>query len=148
MSHITSTLNDIIETLKDGQDGYRRASENVNSSELKTLFSEYSLQRSKFAGELQELARSFGESEPETTCSVSAKLHRGWIDFKSAITDRDDHAILAECERGEDSAVAVYKKAIEDTELPANVLDTLTTQFGEVQAAHDRVRDLRDSLAK
>ncbi len=148
MSHATSTLNDLIETLKDGQNGFKRAAEDVKSSDLKTLFSDYSLQRSKFAGELQSVARSLGENEPETTGSVSARLHRGWIDLKSAVTDRDDHAILAECERGEDFAVAAYRKATEDGELPANVLATLSTQFADIQAAHDRVRDLRDSLAK
>ena len=147
MSTTTSILNDLIETLKDGQDGFRAASEAVRSSDLKTVFSEYSLQRSKFAGELQSLAQSLGEKDPESTGSVAASLHRGWINLKSALTSQDDHAILAECERGEDSAVAEYRKALEDKGLPGNVVQTLHTQFAAVQAAHNRVRDLRDSLA-
>ncbi len=147
MSNTTSTLNDLIETLKDGQEGFRAAAEDVESSDLKTLFGEYSLQRSKFAGELQALARGLGEKEPETTGSVSGALHRGWINLKAALSSKDEHAILAECERGEDSAVAEYQKALEQTGLPANVQDILRTQFTAVQAAHDRVRNLRDSLA-
>ena len=58
MSNTTSILNDLIETLKDGQQGFREAAEDVQSHDLKTLFSEYSLQRSRFAGELQNLAHS------------------------------------------------------------------------------------------
>ena len=104
MSNTTSILNDLIETLKDGQEGFRAAAEDVKSSDLKTLFSEYSLQRSQFAGELQSLAHSLGEKEPETAGSVSGALHRGWINLKSALTSKDEQAILAECERGEDSA--------------------------------------------
>ena len=147
MSTTTSTLNDLIETLKDGQDGFRTASEAVRASNLKTVFNEYSLQRSKFAGELQALAHSVGEKDPESTGSVAAAMHRGWINLKSAVTSQDDHAILAECERGEDSAVAEYRKALESEGLPGNVVQTIQTQFTAVQAAHDRVRDLRDSLA-
>jgi uncharacterized protein (TIGR02284 family) len=57
---IISTINGLIETLKDGQEGFRQASEAVNDSKLKMLFSEYSLQRSKFAGELQNESITFG----------------------------------------------------------------------------------------
>ena len=148
MSTTTSILNDLIETLKDGQEGFRVASEDVESSELKTLFSRFSLQRSKFAGELQSLARDLGEGEPETSGSVAGSLHRGWINLKSALASRDEHAILSECERGEDSAVSEYRKALEDSSLPAPVRVALTSQFSEVQAAHDQVRDLRDARAK
>ena len=143
----TSILNDLIETLKDGQEGFRAAAAEVESTELKTLFSEYSLQRSKFAGELQALAHSLGEKEPATTGSMSAKLHRGWMDLKSVLTSKDEHAILAECERGEDAAVAQYETALEEENLPNDVQETLVAQFNEVQAAHDRIRDRRDALA-
>lgn len=148
MSNTTSILNDLIETLKDGHEGFKSASEHVESSDLKMLFNKYALQRNKFAGELQELARAPGEKDPATTGSVSASVHRGWINLKSVLTNRDDHAILAECERGEDSAVAAYRKATSDTSLPANVLATVNAQATEIKAAHDRVRDLRDSAAK
>src|SRR6267143_3005484 len=114
---ILSTINGLIETLKDGQEGFRQASAAVKDSQLKTLFSEYSLQRSKFAGELQNEAISLGEHHPENASSTAGAMHRAWINLKSAITSGDDHAILAECERGEDSAVSEYKKAMEGGEL-------------------------------
>ena len=146
MTNTISILNDLIETLKDGQEGFRTAAENVPSADLKTLFSEYSLQRSKFAGELQTLAHSLGDAEPGTDGSVSGALHRGWINLKSALTSQDEHAILAECERGEDSVVEEYVKALAEEGLPGHVAATLQTQYKAVKAAHDRVRDLRDSL--
>ena len=147
MSDQTSLLNDLIETLKDGQEGFRAAASDVESSDLKTLFAEYSLQRSKFAGELQTLARSLGAEDPEKEGSVAGALHRGWINLKAALTSKDEHAILAECERGEDSAVAEYKKALEAEKMPENVLAVLRGQYAKVKAAHDRIRNLRDSLA-
>src|SRR3954471_15690530 len=147
MSQITetiSTLNSLIETLKDGQEGFRQASEAVKDSQLKSLFNEFSLQRAKFAGELQSQAIQMGESTPEDSSSTAGALHRAWINMKSAITSQDDHAILAECERGEDSAVAEYKKAMED-ELSAPIRDIVSRQYSEVQSAHDRIKSLRDA---
>ena len=141
---IISTINSLIETLKDGQEGFRQAAEAVKDPSLKSLFSEYSLQRSRFAAELQGQARSFGESDPEKRSSAAGAMHRAWINIKSAVTSGDDAAILSECERGEDSAVNEYKKAMEDN-LPSPVRETVSRQYAEVQSAHDRVKQLRDA---
>ena len=142
---IISTINDLIETLKDGQEGFKQAAEAVKDSKLKSLFSEYSLQRSKFAGELQNEAISLGDHNPEETGSASGAMHRTWINLKSAITSGDDHAVLAECERGEDSAVNEYKKAMEDEDLSAPIRETISRQFTDVKNAHDRIKALRDA---
>src|SRR5438105_14043964 len=107
-----STINDLIETLKDGQEGFRQAAEGVEDPELKSLFNEFSLQRSRFAGELQSQAVSLGQSKPEDSGSAAGAMHRTWINLKSAIAQRDDRAILADCERGEDSAVNEYLHAM------------------------------------
>ena len=139
-----SIINRLVETLKDGQEGFREASEAVQSSQLKSLFSEYSLQRSKFAGELQNYAIQLGESDPEKTSSTAGALHRAWINIKSAVSSRDDHAILAECERGEDSAVAEYKRAMEGN-LPSPLADIISRQYTDIKAAHDHVKSLRDA---
>jgi len=141
----TTIINDLIEICKDGQDGFREASENVKHSDLKTLFSGYSLQRSKFAGDLQQLVIGLGE-EPEKTSSIASAMHRGWIDLKAAFTKGSDHAILAECERGEDHAVSAFRNALEE-ELPANIRVTVSTQSAAVQAAHNDIRDRRDASA-
>jgi uncharacterized protein (TIGR02284 family) len=144
---IISTVNSLIETLKDGQEGFRQAAEAVKDPELKSLFHEYSLERSQFAGELQNQLRDVGESEPEDSSSVSGSMHRAWINFRSAVSGGDDHAILAECERGEDSAVSEYKKAME-ADLSSPLRETVSRQYDKVKLAHDRVRNLRDSRQK
>src|SRR5438874_13675829 len=143
-TEVTSRINDLIETLKDGQEGFKQAAEGVKDPQLKSLFNDYSLQRSRFATELQSEARVLGESEPETSSSAAGALHRAWINLKSAVTKGDDHAILAECERGEDSAVEEYKKAL-DSNLPEPVSDIIARQYSEIKNAHDRIRNLRDT---
>ena len=140
---VISTLNNLIETCRDGQNGFQTAAEGVQRSELKTLFHTYSQQRARFVGELQDEVRRLG-GDPEDSGSVAASLHRGWIDIKAAVTGKDDGAILSECERGEDVAVSNYRSAL-DTDLPANVRTVVERQFGEVKEAHDRIRSLEKS---
>ena len=141
---VISTINNLIETLKDGQEGFKQAAKGVKDPQLKSLFNEYSLQRSRFATELQSQARSLGEPEPETSSSAAGALHRAWINLKSAVTKGDDHAILAECERGEDSAVEEYKKAMNDN-LSASLRGIVARQFAQIKEAHDRIKNLRDT---
>ena len=138
-----SILNNLIETCKDGQEGFKQAAEGVKRSDIKSTFYELGQQRAKFAGELQSLVRELG-GDPETTSSTACALHRGWINIKSAITGQDDAAILNEAERGEDVAKKAYKDALAEN-LPANVMTVVQKQATDVNAGHDKVRDLRDA---
>lgn len=144
---IISTLNNLIETLKDGQEGFKQSASGVDDPQLKTIFDSLSLQRSKFAGELQSEVVKLGDAEPEDSSSATGAMHRTWINIKSAVTNRDRHAILAEAERGEDSAVDAYKDALEE-DLPAPIKDIVTRQAAEVKSAHDKIRNLRDATAQ
>lgn len=139
----TSVLDDLIQTLKDGEEGFKQASEAVRDPQLKSLFTEYSQQRSRFATDLQSQVRNLGE-KPETDSSAAGAVHRGWINLKSVVTGGDDHAILAECERGEDSAVEEYRKALDD-DLSQPLYDLVSRQYTDIKAAHDRIRNLRDT---
>lgn len=142
-SDMVSTLNELIETCKDGQEGFKQAAEGVERSDLKSLFFEFSQQRAHFAGELQTIVQSLGE-EPETSGSTAGALHRGWINIKAAVTGKDEQAVLNECERGEDSAKNTYKEALENP-FPSHILDVVRNQYDSIQMAHDRVKALRDS---
>ena len=141
---IISTINSLIETLKDGEEGFKQAGEAVKDSYLKSLFNQFSQQRARFATELQSQAMNLGETEPEESSSTAGAMHRAWIDLKSAVTSGDDHAILAECERGEDSAVKEYEDALK-ADLPAPLDDIVSREYAEVKSAHDRIKGLRDA---
>ena len=65
---------------------------------------------------------------------------------KSAITGMNEHAVLAECERGEDAAKVAYEAALQKN-LPADVRTLVDRQYEGVKANHDRVRNLRNAAA-
>jgi len=142
-----STINGLIETLKDGEKGFKEASEAVKDPQLKSLFEQYSQQRHRFATELQTQAHNLGESKPEKSSSAAGAMHRAWINLKSAVTSGDDKAILNECERGEDSAVHEYEEAMNDG-LTGTAREIVARQFNEIRSAHDRVKQLRDIAKK
>jgi uncharacterized protein (TIGR02284 family) len=147
MSTTTSSLpwilNGLIETCRDGQEGYRQAAERVKNQDYKSLFAELANQRQLYIGELQVMLDSLDEGAAESG-SVAGAIHRGWMHLKALLTSGDEHAILEECERGEDEAVAQYREVLEHDDLPGNVRELLDRQFMGIQAAHDRVKALRD----
>ena len=142
-SDVVSTLNNLIETCKDGENGFRTAVDGIQKSDLRSLFNSYAQQRAQFAAELQAEVRRLG-GDPEQTGSVAATLHRGWINIKSTVTGMDETAVLAACERGEDPAVKNYEEAMREN-LPANVQTVVQRQYISIKEAHDRIRALRDT---
>ena len=143
---VISTLNNLIETCKDGQNGFRTAAEGVKDTQLTTLFNICSQQRGQFAAELQNEVRRLG-GDPEKAGSTVAVLHRGWINIKSAVTGEDEGAVISECERGEDSAVKSYEEALKNN-LPADVQMIVERQFLQVKETHDRIRSLEKRTAQ
>jgi uncharacterized protein (TIGR02284 family) len=140
-----STLNTLIESLKDGEQGFHIAGEAVKDASLRATFGQFSQQRARFARELQSEVSALG-GEAQTTGSVAAAAHRGWINIKSALGG-GEKSILNEAERGEDSAVHTYEKAL-NSDLPPSAATLVLRQAAEVKRAHERVRQLRDTWPK
>lgn len=141
-NNAVSVLEDLIETCKDGQKGYQDAASHVKRSDLKTYFNEQSLERSRFAGELEAELIRLGKPDKKVTGSASATLHRAWIDTKVAL-GAGDHSILESVEAGEDNARKSYEKAVTG-DLPENIAQIVRRQAASVQRAHDKVKSLRD----
>ena len=138
-----SVLENLIETCKDGQKGYQEAASKVKRSDLKAFFNEQSLERSRFAGELEAELIRLGKPDKKVSGSVAGSLHRAWIDTKVGLGG-GDKTILEWLERGEDSAKDAYQKAVTG-DLPENVAQIVRRQAAKVQAAHDKVKSLRDT---
>ena len=142
---VRSVLNDLIETCKDGEQGFRTAAEKAKDTSLKSLFAKYASQREEYARELQSLMTQMG-GDPSTSGHVGGTLHRGWLRLKEALTKDEDKAIIDECEAGEDAAVKNYREA-RGKELPANVAAIVERQAAGVEEAHRAISDLKHGRA-
>lgn len=140
VDEVSSTLNQLIQTCKDGEKGFEAAAQAVSDPNLQHLFESYSQQRSEFAAELELEVQRMAQ-EPAEEGHLAATLHRGWMDLKAAVSGRDEGAVIAECERGEDLAVKAYQKAL-GAALPNDLRAVVERQFIKVQEAHDQVRSL------
>jgi uncharacterized protein (TIGR02284 family) len=139
-------LNDLVAINNDRIVGYEKAIEEAEASDsdLKSLFTsmidESRKIRLALANEVQSLG---GEYDRGTT--ASGKLYRAWMDVRAVFSGHDRHAVLANCERGEDAAQNAYKEALSDNNLPAYVRTMLEEQKQTLRASHDEIKALRDA---
>lgn len=137
---VVDTLNDLIETCKDGEEGFKTCAEDIKRTDLKPLFEKAAQRCATAARELQTEVQRLG-GKPERKPSLAGSAHRRWVDIKSAITGKDDKAVLAECERGEDVAKESYQKALKK-DLPPEIRTVVERQYQGVLEHHDIVRNL------
>ena len=141
---ITSVLNDLLETSKDGEQGFRTAAEDTKTATLRIVFLERAENCAKAVADLQQLISRLG-GDPQEHGSIAGAAHRGWVSLRAAASGRTDLAILEECERGEDVAKGRYRKALEE-KLPDDIRSIVQQQYDGVQRNHDQIRDLRDQF--
>jgi uncharacterized protein (TIGR02284 family) len=139
-----STLEQLIETCRDGQNGYRDAAEHIKAPNIRTWLNQQSLERAQFAAELEQHVQRLGKHDPDRKGSVSGALHRKWFELKEKISGGDD-SVLSEVERGEDTAKHNYEEALKK-KLPADVREIVERQAQSIFAGHDHARNLRDQL--
>jgi uncharacterized protein (TIGR02284 family) len=139
-----SVLKDVIETLIDGQEGFKEIGEKLEDSTLKRYFLAESLKRASFKGELEDvlIKEGVGDAYKETG-SVAGALHRTWGDLKAKLGG-GDHTLLETAEQGEDKAKKAYSDALKHN-LPLPVHQLLSTQAAHIQTSHDYVKAARDS---
>ena len=142
-----SVLNDLIETCRDGEKGFRACADDADKTDpnIKEMFLDRAQNCALAATELQDLVRAYG-GIPSDSSSASAALHRRWLDIKTAVLGKNTEAVLNECERGEDVAVKSYKKALE-RDLPESIRNVVERQYRGVLQNHDRIKQLRNQVS-
>lgn len=139
------TIQGLIEICKDGETGYLHAASIADEAGLKSYFQEQSAKRARFRIELTDLIEEMGVSDPDTSGSTAAVLHRAWFEIKDDLGG-GDHTLLESVEQGEDRAKDRYQEAL-NSNLPPNIDAVVRRQYASVKSAHDRVRGLRDQKA-
>jgi len=140
--HIAEELQDLIQISRDGQEGYRYGAEHAKDPQLMRLLNEVSLERAKFAGDLEAAAVRWGKPDVDRSGTTLGAVHRGWSDLKAALGGGDD-AILSSIETGDELAQKRYDEAISDEGLPDDVVGILRNQAQAIVGTLDRIRALR-----
>ena len=134
-------LNHLIHICRDGEEGFRLASETVEDLQLKVLFAEYARQRGDFAQQLQDEVVRLGE-EPTSDGTIRGTVHRSWIQLQDSVLGHDEATVVSECERGEEAAVNAYEEALESDWLTPACQMVVSRQFVTVRATHDHLHEL------
>lgn len=144
-SHDISTLNDLIATTYDSINGYTEAAKNADNQRFVAMFTARSAEREAVIRTLRaEVIRLGGKADDDGTAMGGA--HRMFMNLKSVVTGRDEAAIIAEVEQGEDHIKAKFEDAIADTDLSPEVMHTIRECFVSVKQGHDEMRDLKHSM--
>lgn len=142
---VIDTLNDLLEVSHDGEFGFTECAEHVKAQDIKTLLLRHADECRGASAELAGQIRQLG-GEPEEGGTTSGALHRGWVSVRGKLSGYTDLAMLEECERGEDAALARYRKALKEDHLPPAVRALIERQAQGAQRNHDQVKAMRDAL--
>ncbi len=142
------TLNDLIMINNDRITGYERAMEELapEDSDLKPLFEnmidESRQARMALGKEVQVLGGTMAEGT-----MASGKVYRAWMDIKAIFTGHDRHAVIANCEAGEDAAQKAYTEALQEEHLPSFLKEMILGQQQQLKYSHDEIKSFRDQTA-
>ncbi len=145
---VIEVLNDLVQINNDRITGYERAIKETKEadSDIKPLFAAMIAESHKIRIALATEVQVLGGNVEQGTTS-SGKIYRAWMDIKAMFTGHDRHAVLENCEAGEDAAQRAYETALSHDGLPAYLRDMLSEQQQVLKASHDEVKALRDQYA-
>lgn len=141
---VIDVLKDLVETCFDGEYGFRACADQASREDLKSLFRQRAEDCRRGAQELAEQIHALGGRVSEGGSAMGA-VERGWVAVRAKLSTYDDKAVLEECERGEDNALARYRKALQKP-LPANLKLVVERQLQGVQRNHDQIKMLRNQF--
>lgn len=140
---VLETLNDLLKISRDGEKGFAEAAEHTRTAELAQLMRDRASSCAQAAEELVALIDQFG-GEANDRGSATGALHRGWVNARGSVGALDDLDMLEECERGEDAALKLYRKAAQQA-LPPQAEALVQRHLAGAQRNHDQIKQLRDA---
>ena len=132
-------INDLLQVLKSGEEGFRKATEAARDPDLKSVLTKFANEHAEMAADILRSVSADATEKPTRTSSIIAGM-----DLKTSLTSGDDFTILAECERSENRTVEMFKRAL-DQDLPKDLSRALTSQSLRLLQGHEKLRELRNT---
>lgn len=141
----TTTLNTLISTLIDSVEGYQKSAGDVENRDFAAKFNARAQERQSAITHLQAAVAAEG-GNPEDDGSTAGTVHRFFQSLREAVSTRDDKAIVAEIERGEDYLKEKFEAAIRHSDLSPQGRSAVETAWQSVKAGHDEMSALKHQL--
>jgi uncharacterized protein (TIGR02284 family) len=142
LDKVESTLDDLIQRLRDEQEGFRELGHRLLNERAKRFFLEETQVRAEYAAELENELHRMGVHDVNVSLSRSMKPRLFWAGFKSKIAE-GDHALLAAAQEGEDDARKAYAEALRN-DLPLPLREILDHQQAHILRTHEDVKAMID----
>jgi uncharacterized protein (TIGR02284 family) len=140
-----TVLNTLIATLLDSIDGYQKSAADIDNQALADKFNARARERQSSVAKLQAAVAAAG-GEPEDGGTLLGGAHRAFQSLREAVVSRDDKAIVAEVERGEDYLKGKFQTALADVDLTPAARAAAEEAWQSVRAGHDEMSALKHSM--
>ena len=140
---VIETFNRLLAACKAGEQAFRIAAHAVQDSELRTAFKQYSHLHARMASELRMEIRLLG-GEPEMLNGMA--IPSALAGVVTASGQADQQAILVECEHMEEAVSRLFEEALDDSNMPFELVIALRRQYGETRLAMDGLHSLERPL--
>jgi len=143
---IVSTLNGLIRICKDNEEDLQLCLHEPSNfhSALKLSMMERQSEYAVAAKELQQLVHEEGGIPEAKGCGAGA-LRRGWFNFITVISGKNNDVILNDCARSERLAQQVYVNALAH-DLPNHIRFIVDAQYQDVLLSLERIRFMRNRI--
>ncbi|MDF7814455.1 PA2169 family four-helix-bundle protein [Hymenobacter sp. YC55] len=140
-----ATLHELLLFVNDRIEGYQRAVDESQDTQLQGYYKQLVSQSQKFATRLNTFLRQ-QEGTEESGTTVKGKLYRAWMDTKAAVTGADEKAILGSNIHGEEWAIKAYEEALSDNTLTGPLRLEVERQYAQSQKTYKELQKMDGKL--
>ncbi|HEX6834697.1 MAG TPA: PA2169 family four-helix-bundle protein [Rudaea sp.] len=140
----TATLKELVEVLDDGKKFYLEASEKVDRTDLRQLFSRMARTKGAIAGDLKTRIVATGKSAPNDG-SLSGSLRKTWGEVRARLSSAPNAEYVDQLEGFEDRIVHAFRDAAEKSD-DAEVRAVAAKYMPEVLRDHGEMSALKHQL--
>ena len=141
----TATLNTLTATLIDSVEGYEKSAGEVHNPRFAEMFRARAQERKQAVTGLQSAVAATG-GNPEDDGSLMGSIHRAFESLREAVSTKDDAAIIAEIERGEDYLKEKFETALKGDTLDPSSREAVTAAWTSVKVGHDEMSQLKHEV--
>lgn len=142
LDKVEGTLLLLIETLRDGQEGFRELGHRLHDGKAKHFFLEETQKRAEFAAELENELHRMGMHDVKAGETHAGKARLLWGKIQTSMAG-GQKSLLSTAIAGDEAAAKRYAKALKE-DLPLPLREILDRQSAHIQRVHDEVRAIYD----